>query len=67
MKTSDRGVALIKAHEGLRLQAYQDPVGAWTIGAGHIAAAGPHPRHMGCGRRPAGLTHGLALSTQDGA
>ena len=35
MKTSERGVALIKAHEGLRLQAYQDPVGVWTIGYGH--------------------------------
>ena len=41
MKTSDRGVALIKAHEGLRLQAYQDPVGVWTIGYGHTTAAGP--------------------------
>lgn len=41
MKTSDRGVALIKAHEGLRLQAYQDPVGVWTIGVGHTTAAGP--------------------------
>ena len=41
MKTSDRGIALIKAHEGLRLQAYQDPVGVWTIGYGHTTAAGP--------------------------
>lgn len=41
MRTSDRGIALIKAHEGLRLQAYQDPVGVWTIGFGHTTAAGP--------------------------
>ena len=41
MKTSDRGVALIKAHEGLRLSAYTDPVGVWTIGYGHTTAAGP--------------------------
>ena len=41
MKTSDRGVALIKAHEGLRLTAYTDPVGVWTIGYGHTTAAGP--------------------------
>ena len=41
MKTSGRGVALIKAHEGLRLTAYPDPVGVWTIGYGHTTAAGP--------------------------
>lgn len=41
MKTSDRGVALIKAHEGLWLTAYTDPVGVWTIGYGHTTAAGP--------------------------
>lgn len=41
MKTSDKGVALIKAHEGLRLTAYADPVGVWTIGYGHTTAAGP--------------------------
>lgn len=41
MKTSDRGIALIKAHEGLRLTAYTDPVGVWTIGYGHTTAAGP--------------------------
>lgn len=41
MKTSDRGVALIKAHEGLRLTAYTDPVGVWTIGYGHTTTAGP--------------------------
>lgn len=37
MKTSDRGLALIKEFEGLRLNAYQDSVGKWTIGYGHTA------------------------------
>ena len=44
MKTSDRGIALIKAHEGLRLEAYPDPAHGWkvgTIGYGHTSAAGP--------------------------
>jgi GH24 family phage-related lysozyme (muramidase) len=31
---------LIKAHEGLRLTAYRDPTGTWTIGYGHTSAAG---------------------------
>lgn len=35
MKTSPRGIALIKQFEGLRLAAYQDSVGVWTIGYGH--------------------------------
>lgn len=44
MKTSDRGVALIKTHEGLRLDAYPDAVYGWarvTIGYGHTSQAGP--------------------------
>ncbi len=32
---SERGVDLIKGFEGLRLQAYRDPAGVWTIGYGH--------------------------------
>lgn len=40
MKTSDRGIALIKHHEGVRLTAYADPVGVLTIGYGHTSAAG---------------------------
>jgi len=35
---SDRGLALTKSFEGLRLEAYQDCAGNWTIGYGH---AGP--------------------------
>ncbi|NTY92978.1 lysozyme [Pseudomonas putida] len=34
MRTSQRGLSLIKSFEGLRLQAYQDLVGVWTIGYG---------------------------------
>lgn len=30
------GLDLIKAFEGLYLESYQDPVGIWTIGYGHI-------------------------------
>lgn len=29
------GIDLIKKYEGLRLSAYQDPIGIWTIGYGH--------------------------------
>jgi lysozyme len=34
MSISPAGIALIQAHEGLRLSAYRDPVGIWTIGYG---------------------------------
>lgn len=34
MRTSEKGVSLIKSFEGLRLKSYQDPVGVWTIGYG---------------------------------
>lgn len=29
------GLALVRAYEGLRLEAYQDGAGIWTIGYGH--------------------------------
>lgn len=35
MKTSDRGIELIKRHEGSVLTAYKCPAGVWTIGYGH--------------------------------
>lgn len=35
MKISQNGRNIIKEFEGLRLQAYQDQVGVWTIGYGH--------------------------------
>lgn len=34
MRTSQVGIDLIKNSEGLRLSAYQDSVGVWTIGYG---------------------------------
>lgn len=34
---SDEGLALLKQFEGLRLTAYQDVGGVWTIGYGHTA------------------------------
>lgn len=34
-KTNDAGIELIKGFEALRLKAYQDSVGVWTIGWGH--------------------------------
>lgn len=39
MKTSDKGKAIIKRHEGLRLQAYKCPAGVVTIGYGHTRNA----------------------------
>lgn len=37
MKTSFKGVSLIKQFEGCRLTAYKCPAGVWTIGYGHTA------------------------------
>ena len=36
MNISEEGLALIKKFEGCELKAYQDAVGVWTIGYGHI-------------------------------
>lgn len=41
MKTSPKGIALIKEFEGLRLKAYLCPGGVWTIGYGHTADVKP--------------------------
>ena len=41
MKTSPKGIALIKEFEGLRLKAYLCPSGIWTIGYGHTAGVKP--------------------------
>ena len=35
MKTSQRGIKLIKQFEGIRLTAYKCPAGVYTIGYGH--------------------------------
>ena len=37
VKTSSKGVSLIKSFEGCRLKAYKCPAGVWTIGYGHTA------------------------------
>lgn len=36
MKLNSEGYNVIKKHEGLKLKAYQDSVGIWTIGYGNI-------------------------------
>ena len=36
MNISKEGISLIKNYEGCRLESYQDSVGVWTIGFGHI-------------------------------
>ena len=41
MKTSPKGIALIKEFEGLRLKAYKCHGGIWTIGYGHTAGVKP--------------------------
>ena len=40
MRMSAKGRELLKQREGVRLKAYQDSVGVWTIGVGHTSAAG---------------------------
>lgn len=40
MKTSDEGVELIKKHEGLMLEVYDDVAGYATIGYGHLIKGG---------------------------
>ncbi|MBM3603623.1 MAG: lysozyme [Alphaproteobacteria bacterium] len=59
MQTSEKGIALIKAHEGLRLEAYPDPAHGWsvpTIGYGHTSAAGSPPVTKGMRITEAGAT-----------
>ena len=41
MTISDKGMDLIKKFEGLRLKAYRDAVGVWTIGYGHTGGVAP--------------------------
>ncbi|MBU9845336.1 lysozyme [Rahnella ecdela] len=36
LSTGAKGIALIKSFEGLSLSKYQDIVGKWTIGYGHL-------------------------------
>ena len=39
--TNPAGLELIESFEGLRLNAYQDSVGVWTIGYGHTQGVQP--------------------------
>lgn len=41
MRTSQKGIDLIKSFEGLRLNSYQDSVNVWTIGFGTTRGIGP--------------------------
>ena len=41
MRLSQNGVNFIKSHEALRLKAYQDSKGKWTIGWGHTKGVKP--------------------------
>ena len=40
MQTSDRGIQLIKHHEGVRNRPYKCPAGLWTVGVGHLIGDG---------------------------
>lgn len=60
MRTSDRGIAALIAHEGIVPGPYRDSKGVWTWGVGHTAAAGePVPVKMPRGM-PADLDATLA-------
>jgi spore coat assembly protein SafA len=41
MSMSDKGVKMLEGFEGLRLDAYQDSGGVWTIGYGHTGNVSP--------------------------
>src|SRR5690606_37284639 len=43
MRTSPRGIEDLVLSEGLRLEAYKDSVGVYTIGYGHAATSGRAP------------------------
>ena len=40
MKVSERGIRLIKHHEGIRNRPYRCPAGLWTVGVGHLIGDG---------------------------
>jgi lysozyme len=44
LQISENGLNLIKQSEALRLDAYQDSVGVWTIGYGHISGVKENDR-----------------------
>ena len=40
MRISDNCIKLIRHHEGVRNTPYQDPIGLWTVGVGHLMGNG---------------------------
>ena len=40
MNISSNCITLIKHHEGVRNTPYQDPIGLWTVGVGHLMGNG---------------------------
>lgn len=40
MKVSQSCLDMIKHHEAVRLKPYQDPIGLWTVGVGHLIGDG---------------------------
>ena len=40
MQVSERGIQLIKHHEGVRNRPYRCPAGLWTVGVGHLIGDG---------------------------
>jgi GH24 family phage-related lysozyme (muramidase) len=40
MNTSEEGITLIKAFEGVRKKPYRCPAGYWTVGVGHLITRG---------------------------
>lgn len=47
LKTSENGISLIKGFGALRLEAYQDAVGVWTISYGWTGEVEGIPVHEG--------------------
>ena len=40
MRVSERGIRLIKHHEGVRSRPYRCAAGLWTVGVGHLIGDG---------------------------
>jgi len=40
VNVSERGIKLIKHHEGVRSKPYRCPAGLWTVGVGHLIGDG---------------------------
>jgi lysozyme len=40
VNVSERGIKLIKHHEGMRSRPYRCPAGLWTVGVGHLIGDG---------------------------